>query len=140
MTSTDAERDEFMHTLDEVAMDVGWQLEQMHGHPLFRAMVESHGEDQVRQWLLLQALRTLHIAERDQRLRLLRAELERLRADGSARWWAPTDDQWRELHRRFGLEPDGDEWGNAVLANSDWLTSEALRRLSEYYARAGLRA
>jgi hypothetical protein len=65
----DLERDAFMQTLVEVAGDVGWQLLSMREHQMFKAMVIVHGEDQVRRWLLLYALRTVRHAELSERLR-----------------------------------------------------------------------
>jgi hypothetical protein len=50
-----------MRTLVDVALDVGWQLEHMREHPLFEAMVEIYSQDQVRRWLLLDALPALRL-------------------------------------------------------------------------------
>src|SRR5262252_8912315 len=135
----DDERDAFMRTLAEVALDVGWDLERQRQHPLFVAMLTLHGAQLIRQWLLLDAIRTAGTAELFRRLELLQDETDELHRTTGATILLLSDEQWRALYRKHGLEMECGPLGNPALLNSDWLDAETLRRLCDYYAHTSLR-
>ena len=138
VSDDDVERDQFVNALVHIAADVGWDLEHMREHELFRAMVVIHGEGQVRQWLLLHALRTAKRAELERRLCDFDVEWQGLRRQIAAHQRpALSDGAWWALYRRHGLERD--EIGNPVLADSDWPDVWTLRCLVDYYAQTPLR-
>jgi hypothetical protein len=130
--ASDADRDGFFRTVLQVQIEVGCGLEAMRQHELFKAMLVIHGTDQVRQWLLLDALRCVRLGEFDRRLQALRTELEQ-RPDPEQLG----TEHWRALHRRHGLALDR-EGLDAVLADDEWLHPGMLEYIKSMLQQVGL--